>query len=344
MTKMMKAVGFYEGLPVSDSKAFEDVQLEKPVATGKDLLVKVQSVSVNPVDTKTREATPKQATPKVIGFDAVGEVVGLGESVTKFKASDQVYYAGSIIRSGSNSEFQLVDERLVAAAPKKLTVNEAAAMPLVSLTAYELLFEKMGYTFGEGANTGKTILIINGAGGVGSIMTQLAKWSGLTVIATSSHGKFDWLRENGTDFPIDYRDDLVQSVSKLPVGLISGIAILHVPQPYLEAASELIAPFGHVATIVGANVELPVDVLKDKAASFDWEFMFAKSKYHFNEASQGQILADMASLFDSGKLHSTMTEIIANGINAKVMREAHKKVESGHMSGKLVVAGPFNAD
>lgn len=342
MTNTMKAVGFYEGLPIDDPKVFENVTVAKPEPTDHDLLVKVLAVSVNPVDTKTRVATPKQTDAKILGFDAVGEVVATGSEATHFKIGNRVYYAGSIIRSGSNAEFQLIDERLVALAPQKLSVAEAAAIPLVSLTAYELLFEKMGYQFGENANQGKSILIINGAGGVGSIATQLAKWSGLTVIATSSPKKFDWLKQNGVDYPIDYHEDLQQAVTNLNLGLLSGVAVLHTPQPYLKAASELVAPFGHVATIVGTKVDVPFELLKDKAASFDWEFMFAKSKYHYDEATQGAALTAMADLFDAGKLHSTLTETISDGINATTMTAAHRQVESGHMMGKLVVEGPFN--
>ncbi len=194
--ELMKVVGFYEGLPIDDPKSFIDEKEQIPVPSSRDLLVKVNAVSVNPVDTKLRQDNGIRNALRILGFDGVGKVVAVGDEVQKFSVGDRVFYAGTTTRAGSNQEYQLVDERIVALAPKNLSDEEAAALPLTSLTAYELLFEKFGLTPEENANRGKKILVINGSGGVGSILNQLAHWAGLEVYATASPKNFEWLKKN----------------------------------------------------------------------------------------------------------------------------------------------------
>lgn len=208
----MKAIGFKKHLKIDDPESLIDFDMEKPTAKGHDLLVKVNAVSVNPVDVGVRKSGHMVLkTPKVIGWDACGVVEEVGSKVSLFKQGDRVFYAGSFIRSGSDSEYQLVDERIVGHAPKTLKDNEAAAMPLTSLTAYEALFEQMGLTWNQENNQSKTILIINGAGGVGSVATQLAHLAGLTVIATASRpDSIKWTQDHGTDYVVNHREDLVK--------------------------------------------------------------------------------------------------------------------------------------
>ncbi len=341
MTKM-KAVGYYKGLPITDSASFQDVLVEKPQPQANDLLVKVLAVSVNPVDTKIRQSTPEQTQVKIIGYDAVAEVVALGTAVKDYQVGQRVYYAGTTQRPGSDAEFQLIDARLVALAPEKLTVNQAAALPLTALTAYELLFEKMGLIPVKNANNGKSLLVINGAGGVGSLAIQLAKWAGLTVIATASPKNHAWLKELGADYAVDYHQDLRQQITTLGFDLLDNIVILHSTARYFDLAADLIGPFGHVGSIVGSTERLALAKLKNKSASFDWEYMFAKTDYDYQVASQGAILKQIAKLLDQGVLRTTLTQTITAGINATTMKKAHAIVEANAMVGKLVVTGPFN--
>ncbi|MHA3067211.1 zinc-binding alcohol dehydrogenase family protein [Lacticaseibacillus saniviri] len=342
MTETMKAVGFYQGLPLSDPKALRDLELAKPRAQGRDILVAVKATSVNPVDTKIRQTTPLQEAAKVIGWDAVGTVAEVGDEVTKFKVGDRVYYAGAVNRSGSDEEFQLVDERLVSLAPQKLSDEQAAAMPLTSLTAYELLFDKLHLIPEANAEYGKTLLIINGAGGVGSILIQLAKWIGMTVIASASRPEtIAQVKAMGADFVVNHRENYVDQVHDLGFDYVPYIILLHSTERHFDRAAELIAPFGHIASIVESTEDLPMSKIKNKSASFDWEFMFAKANYQYHIETQGQALQLMAELFDAGVLKSTLSKTY-HGISADTIRQAHADVEADRMIGKVVVSGGFN--
>lgn len=313
---LMHAVGFFEGLPVDAPKSFIDQKKEIPVPKSKDVLVKVKAVSVNPVDTKLRQTAPKSDTLKVLGFDGVGEIVAIGENVSKFKIGDRIFYAGTTTRSGSNQEYQLVDERIAALTPKQLSDAATAALPLTSLTAYELLFEKF--------------------------LNQLAKWAGLEIYATSSPKNFDWLTSFGVDHPLDYHHDLKKSLQKLGVESVDYIAVLFDITHYLEQITHLINPFGHVGTIVGVNKPLDLSAWKNLSVSFDWEYMFAKTDHAYQIETQGEALAVIASLAEKGILKTTLNKVYSDGINAKNLRAATKEVESGHMLGKVVISGPFN--
>ncbi|MBO0449300.1 zinc-binding alcohol dehydrogenase family protein [Enterococcus sp. MJM12] len=341
MTGKIAAVGFYEGLPLSDPNSFQDIMVPRPQPLANDLLVAVRAVSVNPVDTKLRQNAQKTLTPQILGFDAVGEVVATGANVHDLQVGDRVYYAGTKKRAGSNQALQLVDRRICALAPKTLTEAKAAAMPLTTLTAYELLFEKFGLVAEKNANEGKKILIINSAGGVGSIMSQLAHWAGLSVYGTSSPHNFEWLRYNQVDYPIDYHGDLEQNLQATGTNKFDYIAVLYAITPYFEAVSSLIAPLGHVGTIVEVKEALPLVAWKNLSVSFDWEYMFTKTDFNQEIESQGKILAHVAQLIDEGELHTTLTKTISGGINAKNLKKATALVEKGHMIGKVVVTGPF---
>lgn len=213
-------------------------------------------------------------------------------------------------------------------------------MPLTSLTAYELLFEKFGLIPEEGANKGKKILVINGAGGVGSVLNQLAHWAGLEIYATASPENFEWLEKLGVDHPIDYHDDLKD---ELGVQKVDYIAVLFDITHYLGQIKHMINPFGHVGTIVGIHDALDISDWKNLSVSFDWEYMFAKTDYNYQIETQGQALKVIARLADEGQLTTTLSKVYSDGINAVNLKKATKDVETGHMLGKVVISGPFNA-
>ncbi|KAF0395811.1 zinc-binding alcohol dehydrogenase family protein [Pediococcus pentosaceus] len=341
--EFMHAVGFFEGLPINEERSFIDEKKIVPNLESRDVLVKVKAVSVNPIDTKLRKDSIKRNALRVLGFDAVGEVVDTGKEVEKFKIGDRVFYAGTTTRAGSNQEYQAVDERIVALAPKKLSDEGAAALPLTSLAAYELLFEKFGLIPEEGANKGKKILVINGAGGVGSVLNQLAHWAGLEIYATASPENFEWLEKLGVDHPIDYHDDLKDKMHELGVQKVDYIAVLFDITHYLGQIKHMINPFGHVGTIVGIHDALDISDWKNLSVSFDWEYMFAKTDYNYQIETQGQALKVIARLADEGQLTTTLSKVYSDGINAVNLKKATKDVETGHMLGKVVISGPFNA-
>ncbi|WP_440971275.1 zinc-binding alcohol dehydrogenase family protein [Pediococcus pentosaceus] len=341
--EFMHAVGFFEGLPINEERSFIDEKKIVPNLESRDVLVKVKAVSVNPIDTNLRKDSIKRNALRVLGFDAVGEVVDTGKEVEKFKIGDRVFYAGTTTRAGSNQEYQAVDERIVALAPKKLSDEGAAALPLTSLAAYELLFEKFGLIPEEGANKGKKILVINGAGGVGSVLNQLAHWAGLEIYATASPENFEWLEKLGVDHPIDYHDDLKDKMHELGVQKVDYIAVLFDITHYLGQIKHMINPFGHVGTIVGIHDALDISDWKNLSVRFDWEYMFAKTDYNYQIETQGQALKVIARLADEGQLTTTLSKVYSDGINAVNLKKATKDVETGHMLGKVVISSPFNA-
>lgn len=335
----MRAIGFKKHLKVDDPESLIDFEMRKPTAKGHDLLVKVNAVSVNPVDVGVRKSGRSVLkTPKVIGWDACGIVKEVGSKVSLFKPGDRVFYAGSFIRSGSDSEYQLVDERIVGHAPKSLKDNEAAAMPLTSLTAYEALFEQMGLTWEQENNQSKTILIINGAGGVGSVATQFANLAGLTVVATASRpDSIKWTQDHGTDYVVNHREDLVKQVRKLGYKYVDYILELKDLDGHWKEMCELIKPEGHIVSITENHRPINLRLLTKKKAHFSWEWMYTKSYYQTEDMiSQHDILDRIAQMLDKGKLKCTMTKSLTP-LNATNLRKAHRLVESDHMTGKVVV-------
>lgn len=340
--KQMKAVGFYEGLPLDAPMSFIDGSKPIPTPGPQDILVSVKAVSVNPVDLKLRQTAKKQKQVHVLGFDGVGIVVARGDQVQKFSVGDRVFYAGTTKRAGSNQEYQLVNEEIAALAPTNLSDGAAAALPLTALTAYELLIEKFGLIPKAGANKGKVILVINGAGGVGSILSQLAHWLGMTVYATASPKNFAWLKKNGVTHPLDYHHDLKTSLAKMGIHSVDYVAVLFTITPYFDVVADLVAPFGHIGTIVGLDETLDISRLKNKSVSFDWEYMFAKTDNHYQIQTQGEILALVAELVETGNITTTLGKKYTDGINASNLKQATADVETGHTTGKVVISGPFN--
>lgn len=337
----MKAVALTRYLPIDDPASLVDVDLPKPVPTAHDLLVRVEAASVNPVDTKLRAPKPQvEAQPKVLGYDAAGVVEAVGAEVHGFQPGDRVYYAGDVTRPGSNAEFQLVDARLAAAMPRTLDFAQAAALPLVAVTAWELLFQRMPFDSEHGGE-GKSLLVIGGAGGVGSIAIQLARRAGFTVIATASRPEtMDWCHAMGAQHVINHRDPLAPQLAALGFAQVDAALNLADTDRYWETLGELLAPQGHVGLIVEPKGALRIgDPYKAKCIGIHWEFMFARARFRTPDmAEQGRILARVAALVDTGELKSIQCEAL-QPINAANLREAHRRLESGAGIGKLVLAG-----
>ena len=335
----MKAIGFTEYLPIDNEQSFLDFTLDKPSPEGHDILVSVKAIAVNPVDTKVRKSKDIiEPEPRVIGYDASGVVEAVGSDVTLFKAGDEVYYAGDITRSGTNQEFHLVDERIVGHKPKSLSHSEAAALPLTTITAYEAFFDRLGIDR-DGADKGQTILIIGAGGGVGSIGIQLAKQAGLTVIATASRPETsDWVKELGADHVVNHREDMVGQVRNLGLDYVDHIAIFN-DMRHWDTAVELIRPQHGIVSIDDTNLPMPMANMKMKAASFHWEFMFARSMHQTSDMiEQHKLLSYVAGEIDAGHIRTTVSEILSP-INAANMREAHRLIETGTAKGKIVVEG-----
>jgi alcohol dehydrogenase len=313
----------------TDIASLTDIELPTPKPTGRDLLVKVEAVSVNPVDTKQRKAG--SPSPRVLGWDAAGTVEAVGPEVTLFKPGDAVYYAGDVTRPGSDSEFHLVDERIVGRKPKKLDFAQAAAIPLTAITAWESYFDRMK------VQKGRSILIIGGAGGVGSIGIQIAKLAGLHVTATASRPEtIAWCKELGADEVVNHREDLVRQVKK-PVDYIANFS--GDLDTYWPAMAELVAPQGAVVAIVANSKPIAMDVVRSKSASVCWELMFTRPRFKTADMiEQHKLLNQVSAWLDEGKLRGTMKEKLSP-INAANLRKAHQKLESGTMIGKLVLQG-----
>ena len=336
----MKAVGYQHASPISDTASLVDIQLSDPVATGRDLLVEVKAISVNPVDTKVRASSaPPEGEWKVLGWDAAGVVRAVGPEVTFFKPGDQVWYAGSIARPGSNSELQLVDERITGRMPASLDFIEAAALPLTSITAWEMLFDRMQVKTGDG-DTGKSLLIIGAAGGVGSIMTQLARQlTGLTVIGTASRPETqEWVRSLGAHHVIDHSMSLVDELKRIGVPQPDYIISLTQTDQHFAHIAEVIAPQGKFGLIDDPG-QFDVRLFKRKSVSLHWELMFTRSLYGTADIErQHQILNEVAALVDAGKLVTTVGEHFGK-INAINLMRAHALLESGKARGKIVLEG-----
>ena len=342
----MKAVGLYQYLPINEEESLIDVQIEKPEATEKDLLVKVKAISVNPVDTKVRIRGPRDARepePKILGWDVAGVVEAAGEECSLFKVGDEVYYSGSIIRPGCNSEFHLVDERIVGKKPQCLSFEEAAALPLTTITAWEALFERLNLPTETSSNTGKNVLIIGGAGGVGSIAIQLAKQvAGLKVIASASREEsIRWCKEMGADACINHYNSFKDELEKIGIQEVDYILCFNSTEMHIQNMADVIKPQGKICTIVETKDKQPVNInlFQGKSVTFAWELMFTKSIFQTPDMqSQHDLLDRVAELLDQKVLKTTLTEVVGS-INAKNLKEAHRRIETGRAIGKLVLSG-----
>lgn len=335
----MKAVGLYRYLPIDNPKSLLDVKIPKPEATGHDLLVKVMAISVNPVDIKTR--SPKdgiETEPRILGWDVAGVVEDAGPDCTLYKPGDEVYYSGSIVRPGGYSEYHLVDERIAGTKPKSVTFAEAAAMPLTSITAWEVLFERLAIPENSELNKDKTILIIGAAGGVGSVAVQFAQLAGLTVIGTASRAETSqWVKAHGAFATINHHTPLVPQLKELEVKSVDYILCLSAPDPYLQEMEELIVPQGKIVWIVDANAPFDATVLRKKSVTLFLHSMFTKSTYHTADMiQQHHLLNRVSSWIDDKRIIPTMTQCL-EPIHAENLRLAHQRIESGKMIGKIVL-------
>ncbi len=336
----MKAVAYKTTGPIDREDAMQDITLEKPNVEGRDLLVKICAVSVNPVDTKLRvRQEPEAGGWGVLGYDAAGVVDAVGSEVQHFKPGDAVFYAGAINLPGTNSEYHLVDERIVGRKPASLSNAEAAALPLTAITAWEMLFDRLDVKRPT-AQGGNAILVIGGAGGVGSITIQLLRaLTDLTVIATASRPETqDWVRECGAHHVIDHRQPLAPQLEALGLGAPGFVFSTTQTDAHFADIVELIAPQGRFG-LIDDPAELNAMPLKLKAVSLHWELMFTRSLFDTPDmAEQGKLLNEVAVLVDAGKIRSTVTEV-AGKIDAATLRSVHARIESGTARGKIVLEG-----
>lgn len=332
----MKAITFTEhGLPIEDPRSLQDVNIPQPVPGRRDLLVEVEAVSVNPVDTKVRAGTFARE-PKVLGWDAAGTVREVGCDVSLFKPGDKVYYAGSLTRAGSYSELQVVDERIVGHRPQSLSAAHAAALPLTSITAWELLFDRLGVS--ERGGAGDALLVVGAAGGVGSMLVQLARTlTDMTVFGTASRPEsVDWVKRMGAHHVIDHGQPLLEQLQALGVGEVSHVASLTHTEEYLTQLIEVLRPQGRLGVIDDPR-SLDVMPLKLKSLSLHWELMFTRSLFETPDmVKQHHLLNRIAQLIDQGILQTTLGAHFG-AINAANMRSAHALVESGKARGKIVL-------
>jgi zinc-binding alcohol dehydrogenase family protein len=336
----MKAVGYRQSLPISEAASLIDVELPEPKPAGLDLLVQVRAVSVNPVDTKVRVRTsPGPGETKVLGWDAAGVVLKAGPEAKLFKPGDEVWYAGSVARPGTNSELHLVDERIVAKKPSSLSFAQAAALPLTSIAAWELLFDRFGVQPGK-RPTEDTLLIIGAAGGVGSIFVQLARrLTGMTVIGTASRKvTADWVLSLGAHHVIDHSKPLSAELTRLGIPAVTHVASLTQTESHFPQIVESLAPQGKFGLIDDPRA-LDINLLKRKSISVHWEYMFTRPVFGTADMiAQHRLLSEVAELVDAGLIRTTFGEHFGR-INAENLKRAHALIESGKAKGKIVLEG-----
>jgi zinc-binding alcohol dehydrogenase family protein len=336
----MKAVGYKKSLPIDAADALIDFETATPEPTGRDIRVAVKAVSANPVDYKVRlRATPVDDETKILGYDAAGIVDAVGPDVTMFKPGDEVFYAGSILRQGTNSQFHLVDERIVGRKPTSLSFAQAAALPLTSITAWELLFDRLGALPGKSVDP-RSLLIVGGAGGVGSILIQLARrLTGLTVIATASRPEtIKWCLDLGAHAVIDHTNPMKEQIKQLKLPPVALIASLTGTEQHFPALADILAPQGKVG-LIDDPATINFSLLKGKAGSLHWESMFTRSSFQtVDMIAQHHLLNDVADMIDKGVLRTTLDQTFGT-INAANLKRAHALLESGKSVGKIVLEG-----
>lgn len=334
----MKAIGYQKSLPIENELSLQDIELETPTAHGHDILVEVKAVSVNPVDFKVRQAMPAaEGEYKVIGWDATGVVKSVGENVSLFKPGDKVWYAGDITRSGSNAQFQLVDERIVGHMPSSLSYGEAAALPLTSITAWELLFDRLNVAKNDDS---KSILVIGAAGGVGSIMVQLLKQrTKLNIIASASRAEtISWLEDLGADTIVNHRNPLSEEFAAKNLSEVDYVVSLNNTEQHLPEIEKVVKPQGQFALIDDPET-LNIVPFKNKSVSVHWELMFTRSLFKTDDMQeQHVILNNIATMIDQGQIKTTVGEHLGK-INAANLRKAHQHLESRTAKGKVVLEG-----
>lgn len=336
----MKAVAYFQNLPIDHPDALQDIDLPEPTPGPRDLLVEVRAISVNPVDTKIRRnAAPENGQPRVLGWDVSGVVKAVGQDVSLFQPGDEVFYAGALTRPGGNAELHLVDERIVGKRPQSLDFAKSAALPLTAITAWELLFDRLGIAEGQ-ADQGQSLLVVGAAGGVGSILVQLARrLTGLTVIGTASRPETQaWVRELGAHHVIDHSQPLAAELKRIGLDSVTHVASLTQTDQHLEQLVEALAPQGKLA-LIDDPADLDVLKLKRKSISLHWEFMYTRSMFETADMiEQHKLLNRVSELIDQGVLKTTFGEHYGR-IEAANLKRAHALLESGKAKGKIVLEG-----
>jgi len=332
----MRVIVYTQNLPVSDPESLIDVDLPRPSPRGRDLLIEVVAVSVNPVDVKQRAASPAPLGGRILGYDGAGIVRETGSDVGMFEVGDEVYWAGQINRPGSDAQFQLVDERIVGHKPRTIDFADAAALPLTTITAWELLFDRLGLT----ADSTGHLLVVGATGGVGSMVVQLTRALApeVTIVATASTPEgANWVLELGADQVVDHRRGLLEQVGSVAPGGIDWIFSSHT-EGQIDTYASILRPFGQIAAIDDPQT-LDIVPLKSKSIAFHWEFMFTRPVRKTPDmVAQHELLDQVATLVDAGRIVSTATTRLAP-LDAERLREAHGLVETGHTIGKVVLSG-----
>lgn len=334
----MRAVGYKESLPAEDPSSLLDITVDDPVPGANDLLVKVKAVAVNPVDTKIRMRMAPESGHKIIGWDAVGEAVSAGDKVTGFKTGDRVWYAGDLTRPGCNAQLQTVDYRIVGKAPENLDDTQAAALPLTSITAWEILFDRLQVDKPSPHNK-RTLLIIGGAGGVGSLLIQLAaQLTDVTVIATASRAESQqWVKALGADHVINHYDDLAEQIESVGASPVTDVACLTHSEQYFAQCMKLMAPQGRFCLIDDPSESIDITLMKQKSISLHWEFMFTRSMFTTADMiKQQELLNHIAKMVEKGQIRSTLGKSFGE-MNANNLRKAHQALESQKTIGKIAL-------
>ena len=341
----IKAIGYKDNLAIDNEQALQDITLDKPTATGHDILVEVKAISVNPVDYKIRQSRPApEGEYAVIGWDAAGIVTAVGEEVSLFSVGDKVYYAGDLTRSGSNAEYQLVDERIVGRMPLSLSFDEAAALPLTTITAWEMLFERLQVPVSDGSSSERandvSVLVVGAAGGVGSILTQLLKTqTSATIIGTASRDEsVQWLKDLGADHVINHRNPLFDELQQTGINEVDYVISLNNTDEHYEEIIKCLKPQGKLGLIDDPE-SLDAKALKTKCLSLHWEFMFTRSMFHTPDMiEQHRLLTDVADMIDAGEIKTTVAHNLGT-ITAEHVRSAHQMLENQQAHGKIVLEG-----
>lgn len=339
LPKTMRAVGLYKYLPISEADSLIDLEVNVPNVQKNEVLVQVKATSVNPIDTKVRAPKPNiEVLPRILGFDGAGVIVNKGSSVKLFNVGEEVFFTGNINKNGSNAEYVALDEILLGKKPQSLTFEQAAAMPLTTVTAYESIFDRLLLIKQD---KGKSLLVINSAGGVGSIATQLAKTLGLNVIGTASRQEsVEFSRQHGADIVLNHTNDLIPQLQANGYGDgVNYILVNYDPYPYWDTLMKAIKPQGKICLIVDSSGLVDLKPLKDKSLTLVWEMMNTRIKYNTEDKYRHhEILQEVSKMFDDGRLKSTLKKILSP-INAANLKEAHRLIENKHFLGKLVLSG-----
>jgi zinc-binding alcohol dehydrogenase family protein len=340
---IMKAVGLTQYLPLEAPESLQDFDLPVPQVSGRDLLVAVKAVAVNPLDNRVRKPKDKvESAPRILGWDVAGIVEAVGPEVTRFKPGDRVFHAGDLMRPGGYSEYHLVDERIAGHMPASVGFEDAAALPLTAITAWEALFDRLSLPIGaEDGAPKKSILILGAAGGVGSMAVQLAaQVAGLTVIASASRPASQaWVRQLGAHHVIDHFDDIPAALEALGYPSVDYVLILSDTSRYYAVAAEVVAAQGKICTIVEASEPVDLNLLWDKSITFVWEMVFTRTDFRTADlARHGEILDELARLIDAGTIRSTVTEVL-RPIHSENLHRALSALQSGRTLGKIVLSG-----